>query len=68
MGNTLHKLKQRCSAGHALFYMLMLFCGGSAFAQTTISGVVSDDKGMTIPGVSVVVKGTENATATDCRR
>lgn len=65
MGNTLHKLKQRCSAGHALFYMLMLFCGGSAFAQTTISGVVSDDKGMTIPGVSVVVKGTENATTTD---
>ncbi|KOS08248.1 TonB-dependent receptor [Flavobacterium akiainvivens] len=43
----------------------MLFCAGTAFAQSTVSGVVSDDKGMTIPGVSVVVKGTDSATTTD---
>ena len=36
------------------------------YAQTTtVSGVVSDENGMTIPGVNVVEKGTTNGTTTD---
>jgi TonB-dependent starch-binding outer membrane protein SusC len=36
------------------------------YAQTTtVSGVVSDVNGMTIPGVNVVEKGTTNGTTTD---
>lgn len=36
------------------------------YAQTTtVSGVVSDENGITIPGVNVVEKGTTNGTTTD---
>ncbi|MFA5329324.1 MAG: TonB-dependent receptor [Prolixibacteraceae bacterium] len=33
--------------------------------QKTVSGKVTDDKGVSLPGVSVVVKGTTNGTITD---
>jgi len=36
------------------------------FAQNTITGVVADNKdGTTIPGVSVIIKGTTTGTITD---
>lgn len=50
------------------FYLLMLiaFITSNLFAQSyTLKGVVSDDEGMPLPGVSVVVKGTKTGTTTD---
>lgn len=47
-----------------LFFLLF----GTIFisnAQTTVTGVVSDNKGMTIPGANVTEKGTRNAITTD---
>ena len=34
-------------------------------AQRNISGVVSDDSGVPLPGVNVVIKGTNIGTTTD---
>ena len=48
-----------------LFVILTLFAG-SVFAQTfQINGVVKDDKGQPLPGVSVLVKGTTRGTTTN---
>jgi len=44
---------------------LLLLLSYSAMAQTTISGVVSDPKGTTLPGVNVTIKGTKNGVVTD---
>lgn len=58
MGKTLHDFTTWLTKGKTLFYLL-LFCSlASAQAQNTVSGVVSDDQGMTIPGVNVTIKGT----------
>ncbi len=50
-----------------LFLMLILFCSWQfVLAQTAVTGSVTDSKdGSTLPGVSVVVKGTTNGTVTD---
>ena len=47
--------------------VLLIVCVNvMAIAQTAkVSGVVSDSKGGTLPGVSVVIKGTTNGTITD---
>jgi TonB-linked SusC/RagA family outer membrane protein len=37
----------------------------SAINATTIKGVVKDETGLTLPGVSVIIKGTTNGTQTD---
>lgn len=37
----------------------------SLFAQTTIEGVVNDVKGLPLPGVNVIIKGTKNGVSTD---
>ncbi|MCF6356656.1 MAG: carboxypeptidase-like regulatory domain-containing protein, partial [Draconibacterium sp.] len=37
----------------------------SAYAQQTVTGTVTGDDGLGIPGVSVVQKGTSNGTITD---
>lgn len=37
---------------------MLLVCSGMAFAQTTIKGKVTDDKGAPITGTTIVVKGT----------
>src|SRR5258705_11386438 len=41
-----------------------LFFAGQLFAQKTISGKVTDDKGNPIPNASVLVKGTSTGTVT----
>lgn len=49
-------------------FSLLLFCLFTSTiisAQTKVQGVVSDSKGMSIPGVSVVVKGETNGTTTN---
>ncbi|WP_245859837.1 TonB-dependent receptor [Spirosoma aerolatum] len=38
-----------------------------ASADLTITGTISDDKGEVLPGVSVVVKGTQRGTTTDAK-
>ncbi|MCM5664069.1 SusC/RagA family TonB-linked outer membrane protein [Galbibacter mesophilus] len=43
---------------------LMFFLYG-AFAQSTITGTVSDNLGQPLPGVNVVVKGTSQGVSTD---
>jgi TonB-linked SusC/RagA family outer membrane protein len=46
--------------------VVMLLTGCAfAFAQTTVSGLVKDDQGTTLPGVTVTIKGTNTAVSTD---
>nr|WP_026261873.1 TonB-dependent receptor [Spirosoma panaciterrae] len=47
------------------FRSLLLFCmllSTAAFAQTRVSGKVTDAQGLALPGVSIVVKGTTTGT------
>lgn len=49
-----------------LMITLVLFCVQDVLAQTnTITGSVTDDSGMPLPGVTVLVAGTTNGTNTD---
>ncbi len=45
--------------------VLLLFAGGTLFAQVKVSGTVTDEGGQTLPGVSIIEKGTTNGTVTD---
>lgn len=48
--------------------LLIAFIVGFSFtswAQTNVSGVVTDDQNIPIPGVNVLIKGTSNGTVTD---
>ena len=46
--------------------LLSLFIGIAAFAQTTVTGVVtSAEDGLPVIGASVFVQGTSNGTITD---
>ena len=50
------------------FYLILvlLFASfASVIAQTTVSGTVNDASGSSIPGVSIVEKGTTNGTTSD---
>lgn len=47
------------------FLLLLLMLPLGALAQGTVSGVVRDNTGMPIPGVNIIVQGTQNGTATD---
>ncbi|HWD89346.1 MAG TPA: TonB-dependent receptor [Mucilaginibacter sp.] len=44
--------------------MLLTVCS-FAFGQTTVSGLVKDDQGASLPGVTVTIKGTNTAVSTD---
>ncbi|WP_158839611.1 SusC/RagA family TonB-linked outer membrane protein [Polaribacter sp. L3A8] len=48
-----------------LFFLLTGFTTVNLQAQEKISGIVTDLTGMSLPGVSVVQKGTSNGTITD---
>ncbi|MDG3581520.1 SusC/RagA family TonB-linked outer membrane protein [Galbibacter pacificus] len=43
----------------------LLFCCITAFGQQTITGVITDDQDMPLPGASVLIKGTTTGTQTD---
>lgn len=46
--------------------LVMVLFGHFVFAQVkTVSGIVTDQSGLPLPGVSVLEKGTSNGTQTD---
>ncbi|MGY0041327.1 carboxypeptidase-like regulatory domain-containing protein [Pedobacter sp. NJ-S-72] len=45
--------------------LLLTLCSGIALAQTPVTGTVTDEQGLPMPGVSVKVKKTTNGTITD---
>lgn len=47
-----------------LCFLVFTLCAGSAWAQT-VTGTVTDKDNMPVPGATVLVKGTQTATATD---
>jgi iron complex outermembrane receptor protein len=49
----------------SIFSILLLFCFGLTYSQTSISGTVLDDSGLPIPGANVIVTGTSSGTVTD---
>ena len=54
--------------GGKRYKFLLLFLLSSVTilnAQTKVSGVVSDSKGLTLPGVNVAVKGSNDGVSTD---
>ena len=48
-----------------LFCPLLLLISLSSFAQVSVTGKVTDEKGNPFPGVTVLIKGTSNGTNTD---
>lgn len=48
-----------------LFLFLNLVFAFNTYAQTTVTGTVTDEDGLTIPSVSVIVKNTLNGTISD---
>ena len=58
-----YKMKTKFSG---ILTLLLAFVVQFTFAQEkTISGTVSDNSGMPLPGVNIIVKGTTNGTQTD---
>ncbi len=49
----------------SLFSLAFMLCSTVAMAQNDVSGVVTDDNGEPLIGVTVVEAGTQNATVTD---
>ncbi len=48
-----------------ILFLFFLCSSALLNAQTKVSGTVSDSKGLTLPGVNVIVKGTTNGVTTD---
>ncbi|NQU32048.1 MAG: TonB-dependent receptor plug domain-containing protein, partial [Bacteroidetes bacterium] len=48
-----------------LVFVMCFALLGSAYAQQTVTGTVTGDDGLTLPGVTVVQKGTSNGTITN---
>ncbi len=49
----------------AMFLCILMVVSSGLFAQNIVTGNVKDDTGQSLPGVSVVVKGTTTGTVTD---
>ena len=64
-GRTNSNLKIMKTKLNGFLTLIMLFVLSTAFAQSTISGVVTDQSGLPIPGVNVLVKGTQTGVQTD---
>lgn len=50
---------------HLVILLLLTLLSTAAFAQNKVTGTVRDEKGETMPGVSVTVKGTSTGAVTD---
>lgn len=50
-----------------LLFLVLVFTLSSAlmYAQKTVTGTVSDNNGLPLPGVNLVIKGTTNGSSTD---
>ena len=48
-----------------LIFSLVMFTTCQILAQVTITGLVKDKSGETLPGVNVTIKGTTKGTITD---
>jgi len=57
--------QQKLKPMKSYLIILSLFFCSLSFAQSTITGVVSDSKKQPIPGVNVKIEGASNATSTD---
>lgn len=58
-------MKPLKNKGALIILSLVLFVGVSFSQNKTVKGRVTDEKGKTIPGLSVLVEGTSNGTITD---
>ena len=45
--------------------IMMLFCCGLTFAQTTVKGKIVDNNGIPLPGANIIVVGTTTGTISD---
>jgi TonB-linked SusC/RagA family outer membrane protein len=65
------KIKQHLKNSISYFYALALLLGLlmsneiKAQNSTTVSGLISDSAGLSLPGVNIYEKGTKNSTSTD---
>ncbi len=48
-----------------LIFFSFILLAGFAFAQNTITGIVKDSKGETLPGASIVIRGTNKGASAD---
>lgn len=66
MKNVLSKTKLLLLTGLLLFNISTLLASpNEVYQDKNVSGVITDDKGEPLPGVSVVIKGTTKGTMTD---
>jgi len=60
------KLKTRTmSLFQKVFFMLLLLVGVVVSAQQNITGTITDEAGVPLPGVNVVIKGTNDGVSSD---
>ena len=64
LSSKIMKTKMHLYFSKAVFFVFILSCF-VGFSQQNISGTISDEDGVPLPGVNVVVKGTNNGTSTD---
>jgi TonB-linked SusC/RagA family outer membrane protein len=50
---------------HCYVFIVLFLTFNFTFAQRSVSGNVSDESGVPLPGVNVVIKGTDTGTSTD---
>ena len=48
-----------------LFYLIFIFSAGLTAQEIKVSGVITDDSKATLPGTTIVVKGTSKSTTSD---
>ena len=48
-----------------LMFVFLIGTSMTSWAQTTVTGTVSDEQNVPLPGATVVEKGTSNGTTTD---
>lgn len=59
------KTTRRILLMRTFFFVALAIFAASAISAQSISGIVKDDNGMTLPGVNVLEMGTTNGTSTD---
>jgi TonB-linked SusC/RagA family outer membrane protein len=58
-------MRQSLRLFHCLLLLIGVLFAGNSYAQTKISGKVTDPAGKPVPGASIMVKGTTTGTAAD---